>query len=135
MQSVFDSSFLNHFDEVGTPAHGLPSAAYTRADFFQLEGIFLTAIQLHKIHVYDHFGGLIGSERAGQIAASADGDGLIDFSPLRTQRISNGWEINYKNPMQQFMLIEPDLALAGGLRLTDRGKSLAKAYSITKRAG
>ena len=37
MQSVFDSSFLNHFDEVGIPAHGLPSAAYTSADFFRLE--------------------------------------------------------------------------------------------------
>ena len=37
MQSVFDSSFLHHFDEVSTPAHGLPSAAYTSADFFRLE--------------------------------------------------------------------------------------------------
>jgi choline monooxygenase len=37
MQFVLDSSFLNHFDEVGTPAHGLPSAAYTSADFFRLE--------------------------------------------------------------------------------------------------
>jgi len=37
MQSVFDSSFLSNFDNVSTPAHGLPSEAYTSADFFRLE--------------------------------------------------------------------------------------------------
>ena len=37
MQSVFDSSFLKHFDDVGKLVHGLPGATYTSEDFFQLE--------------------------------------------------------------------------------------------------
>jgi choline monooxygenase len=37
MQSVFDSSLLNNFDDASELAHGLPSAAYTSDDFFQIE--------------------------------------------------------------------------------------------------
>jgi choline monooxygenase len=37
MQSLFDSSLLENFDEAGTVAHGLPGAAYTSDDFYQLE--------------------------------------------------------------------------------------------------
>jgi choline monooxygenase len=37
MQSLFDSSLLENFDEAGTVAHGLPGAAYTSDDFYRLE--------------------------------------------------------------------------------------------------
>ena len=37
MKPVFDSTWLNNFDDVGTVAHGLPSSAYISEDFFQLE--------------------------------------------------------------------------------------------------
>jgi choline monooxygenase len=37
MQSLLNSSLLENFDEAGTVVHGLPGAAYTSDDFFQLE--------------------------------------------------------------------------------------------------
>ena len=37
MKSVLDSVLLNHFDDIGVVAHGLPGTAYINDDFFQLE--------------------------------------------------------------------------------------------------
>lgn len=100
-------------------------------NFWEIEGIFLTAIQFHKPHTYEHFKGLIGSEKAGILADQIRETGTLDFSELRRENFVNGWDVNYKNPMSHFLLTEIDPAVPGGLRLTSKGKLLADAYELT----
>lgn len=101
------------------------------ARFYVYEGVFLSTIQLHSSHVYSEFGGQFGSENANALVASADLKGIIEYSGLRKDKISNGWEANYKNPMHHFELIEPDLGVAARLKLTALGKKLAAVYEGT----
>ena len=93
--------------------------------FYELEAFLLCAIQLHKEHNYDHFTGQIGSEMALQLIGKAK-DGKINLAMF--DKISNGWESNYKGPMEQFKLTELDYGIPSGLNLTILGQKLAQAY-------
>ncbi len=95
--------------------------------FYEMESIFLCSIQKHIPHCYEKFAGQIGSEAANEIIDSQKGS-LINFDGVK---IRNGWEANYKNPMAQFELIEPDFGVISGIRLTDRGEKLAFAYEVS----
>lgn len=93
--------------------------------FFELEAFLLCAIQLHKHHSYEHFAGQIGSEAALKLINKAK-DKKIDLAKF--DKISNGWETNYKGSMEQFNLTELDYGIPSGLNLTTLGKKLAQAY-------
>jgi hypothetical protein len=95
--------------------------------FYEIESMFLCSIQKHVPHSYEKFAGQIGSEAANKIIDSQKGS-LINFDGAK---INNGWEANYKNPMAQFELIEPDFGVVSGIRLTDRGEKLASAYEVS----
>jgi len=41
MTVLIDTAFFNAFDQVGPVHHGLPAAAYTRSEFFELESNLL----------------------------------------------------------------------------------------------
>ncbi len=92
--------------------------------FFELEAVLLCAIQCHEKHNYDYFLGQIGGEHATRILDQTKGS-KIDFSKIK---ISNGWENNYKTPMYDFSLIETDLGIISGLKVTPTGKQIALAY-------
>jgi hypothetical protein len=92
--------------------------------FFEIEAVFLCAIQCHEKHNYDYFRGRIGGEHAKKILAQSKGN-KIDFSKIK---ISNGWENNYKTPMYDFNLIETDFGIISGLKVTPAGKQIALAY-------
>ncbi len=92
--------------------------------FYELEVVFICAIQRHKDHNYDNFSGRIGGESAQKFM-----DGLkTNMLDLSGKRISNGWDTNYKNPMYDFNLIETDFGFVSDLRVTDKGEILALSY-------
>lgn len=103
-----------------------PQAAKDKRDFwkrfFELEAVFLCAIQLHESHTYVRFTGQIGSEHAKDLIANAK-KGLIALEKIR-----NGWEVNYKSPMFQFHLLEIDYSSPVSIRLTDIGENIALAF-------
>ncbi|MFZ2654191.1 MAG: hypothetical protein WAX69_04700 [Victivallales bacterium] len=93
--------------------------------FFELEAIFLCAIQLHKSHNYPDFHGMIGVEHAWRLINSHKDGQPYKFAKVK---INNGWEVNYKNPMFSFDLVKNDYGIAGKINLTDKGKSLSDVY-------
>lgn len=99
--------------------------------FFELESIFLCAIQLHSQHKYSDFLGQIGSMSAAEIIYDKKDGDKIDFTGVK---IKNGWEVNYKNPMQQFKTASIDFGFISRLKTTEIGDILAQAYenSISK---
>lgn len=100
--------------------------------FYVLEGISLCAIQSHT-HTYQGFGGCIGTDHAQRLITSHDKAGNVNFSSLSKNRIRNGWEVNYKNSMLAFGLIQIDHGVTSGLRLTEAGQALSKVYKQTIR--
>lgn len=92
--------------------------------FFELEAVLLCAIQLHQAHNYEFFLGQIGGEGAKKFLSQSK-NGLLNFSKIK---ISNGWENNYKRPMYDFNLIETDLGISSGVKVTSAGKHIAHAY-------
>lgn len=98
--------------------------------FYELEAMLLCAIQLHGEHNYEYFRGQIGSEHAKQILAKVS-KGQMNFSK---ERMSNGWETNYKRPMYDFNLVETDFGMISGLKTTPSGKKLALAYGDSIRS-
>ncbi len=102
-----------------------PNAKQFWLRFFEVEIVFLCAIQLHSKHCYDYFRGQIGSEAAQKIIGSAGGSS-VDLK--KSSKIKNGWEANYKQPMYSFRLIETDFGMASGVKLTNEGVEVAMAY-------
>lgn len=92
--------------------------------FFEIEAVLLCAIQSHQNHTYEYFLGQIGGEGA-KIFLSQSRNGTLDFSNIK---IPNGWENNYKMPMYDFNIIETDLGMPSGIKVTFSGKKIAFAY-------
>jgi hypothetical protein len=96
-------------------------------DFFQYETALICSIYLHEEHNYDSFLGRVGSEYAGELIQSSK-NGIVNLS---NKKVRNGWEVNYKNSMYDFGLLETDPGLVAGLKLTAEGDALSKAYGET----
>ena len=92
--------------------------------FFELEAVLLCAIQSHQNHTYVYFLGQIGGEGAKKFLSKSK-NGTLDFSNIK---IPNGWEHNYKMPMYDFNVIETDLGMPSGVKVTSAGKKIAIAY-------
>ncbi len=99
--------------------------------FFKFEAVFLMAIQLHDNHNYEDFKGQIGSESAKKLLDS-NKNGIIDLTKI--QKMNNGWENNYKNPMFDLNLIEVDYGQVSEIKVTENGKQIADLFykSISK---
>ena len=92
--------------------------------FFRMEVILLSAIQLHKTHNYENFRGQIGSESAKKLLETTKD--IIDLK--KTDKLRNGWEVNYKMPMFAFGLLQVDFDSPNNIRLTEKGRNIAHAY-------
>ena len=93
--------------------------------FFELEAIFLIAMQFHTPHNYSDISGNIGSEDCGAIINSPKNKDTIDFTK---RKIKNGWEANYNNSMREFGLFDNDYGINWKFKLTTKGENLAKLY-------
>lgn len=93
--------------------------------FYEIEAFLLCAVQLHKKHSYEPFVGQIGSETALKLINKAQ-EKKINLTKF--EKISNGWETNYKGSMAHFNLTDVDYGIPSGLNLTTLGKKLAQAY-------
>jgi len=93
--------------------------------FYELEAVLLCAIQLHEKHNYEYFMGQIGSESAKKIIENVKREN-IELGEI--DKIKNGWEPNYKQPMYSFQLLETDYGMVSGMKVTERGEQIALAY-------
>lgn len=92
-------------------------------DFFRLETAFLCSVYLHSQsgHAYS-FTGAIGVDGAASHLAKSGDSVAVD------QRIRNGWEANYKSPMQVYDLYEISTETLGTVVLRDNGLRLAANF-------